>query len=91
MKRVALHALARCNSTAVVASDQARSWGGCRGVCKSLRSVNSIASAKIKILIIYGKGTEGKRKRANPSGQGVSGQHAPPPPRNTCTHLSDCA
>ena len=38
------------------------------------RSVNSIASTKI-ILIIHGKDIEERRKRANSSGPGISGQH----------------
>ena len=57
---------------------QVRSWGGYRGISKSLRSVNSIRRTKKIILISYGKDIEGRRKRANPSGPGVSGQHGNP-------------
>ena len=42
---------------------QARSWGGCRGVSKSLRSVSSTASTKKMIFNFLWKGYRGKAKK----------------------------
>ena len=57
----------------IVNASQAGSLDGCRGVSKSLKSVNSIASAK-KLSTYLWKGYRGKAgERANPSGRGGGG------------------